>query len=274
VPPPIENLFLFSKATPGCYAYESHINNPEIMDSSDKNSYLWLMTNNIKQKGYVNFDEVAFSNEECLRSGERDCVANCYLELSRRGNSMEHYISPKTNQYINKNYSRKLNEKLYIVDLEKFDAVRESPTLSAEEKLKRSCITGTDFIKERIVNRYKDSVLTGYGLKLSDIVDYAAQVLRKPNVFIYDRSCGVILPMSRYEKRIDPVTKEEYNEHILPEMGLVIPFVEGYRIKGLGISKRRKYRKKRKTQKRNKRTTKRNENKLNFKSNKYKYKCL
>jgi hypothetical protein len=255
VPPPIENLFLCSKATPGCYAYE--YTGDEIASSLNKKSYLWLMTNNIKQKGYVNFDEVAFSKETCKERREYRCDANCYLELSRTGNSMEHFITPKTDQYINKYYSRNLNEKYYIVDLQKFDEVRDSPTLSAEEKLKSSCITGTDFIKGRMVKLYTDSIHTGYSLKLSDIMDYVAQVLRKPNVFIYDRSCAVILPMTRYEKRIDPVTKKEYQNIILPEMSLVIPFIEGYTTKGFGISKRRKY-KKIKTQKRNKRTKKRN----------------
>jgi hypothetical protein len=267
VPAPIENLFICTKAAPGklaCERTDDRGEDTEVIDSSNKNSYLWLMTDNIKDKGYVKYDEVAFKHK-CAPPDD-ECIANCFLELSREGNAMEHYIYPTTKKYINKNFSRSSSENLYIVDLEMFYKIRDDPTMTDIEKLEISCITNTEFMTERLYTTLTEdkTQIASYHITMKDIVDFIAQELRKPNAFIYDRSCGSIKKLQKYSKKVDPSTGKIISEPIHTKITEVAPYIKQYTDEGFGIKKmkhhKRKSKKNRKSNRKTRRKTKRIEN--------------
>ena len=255
VKPPVENLFICTKAAPSCVAYSYP--NEIIREALNEKYYLQSMTNEIKQKGYVNFDRVAFPDYKCSKKKQDKCVANCYLEGTRRGNSMEHYISPKTDEYIDKIYYSGIGELRYIIDLEKFDIARKSDVLDTQELLKSCCITETSFIKDRMVANKAGYMIKGYYISLRDIIHYASH-LGKQNVFIYDRSCGTIDPMTKQEKVIDPITRTETIKTILPPIEDVMPLMERFARLGFGISKRRRHKQRGRTKNRKDKQHKRN----------------
>jgi hypothetical protein len=247
VKPPVENLFICTKAAPSCVAYSYP--NEIIREALNEKYYLQSMTDEIINKGYVNFDKVAFPDYKCSKKKQDKCVADCYFEGIRRGNSMEHYISPKTDEYIDKIYYSGIGELRYIIDLEKFDIARKSDLLDTQELLKSCCITETSFIKDRMVANKVGSMIKGYYISLRDIMHYASY-LGKQNVFIYDRSCGTIDTMTKTEKVIDPITRKETIKTILPPIEDVIPLMERFARLGFGISKRKRHKQKNKTKNR------------------------
>lgn len=219
---PVENMFVCYKSAPGCVAREAQ--DQILKEVSDKGSYLWTMTNGIKTKGFVNFDEVAFPDYKCPVKNSSSAAGCCFAEVLRRGNSMEHYIGPNTKKYIDKMYYTNVGEHDYVIDLNEFDKVSESKTLDPVQKITASAVTLTDFLKARMTPKYKGTVLRSYSFRLSDLMDYASEVLGKTNVFIYDRSCGVTLP----------IMVDSSGTSVLPPIETIIPLVEGYSREGLG----------------------------------------
>lgn len=219
---PVENVFVCYKAAPGCVAREHQ--DQIIKEVSNKNSYLWTMTNGIKTKGFVNFDAAAFPDYKCPTKSACSAVGNCFSENLRRGNSMEHYINPASKKYIDKSYYINVGEHDYVIDLNEFDKVSESTTLDPVQKITASAVTLTDFLKARMTPVYKGAVIRSYTFKLSDIIDYAAEVLGKTNVFVYDRSCGIIFPRMVNDQGV-------FVEHPIET---VAALVEGYSREGFG----------------------------------------
>jgi hypothetical protein len=262
VPPPVENVFICSKAAPSRFSYSlGSPSNPRVTFDM-----LTEITNDVKSRGYVNFDAAVFPYYKCSRANKDKCVANCYSELIREGNAMEHYITPNTTQYIDKQYNYDLDDKRYIIDLEQFDRLQTSG-LSNEEKYLNSSITETEFIKSRFKPYYTGSKIKGYMITLKDIIDYASQVLNKQNVFIYDASCGVIIPMTTWKpsvnvhtgKKIFDSTGKQVTTIELPKAKQVEPLTKKAAQKGFGKSIKRRHRKTKKNKRRrhNKRITKR-----------------
>lgn len=238
---PTENMFLCTKSSPGCFAYGYP--GSILEDFENKNSSLWTMTNNLENKQYVNFDEVAFKPTK--RSTDTT-MAVCYLSDTKRGRAMEHYIHPNRNKYINKMYQGKCVDGLcYVLNLEKFNMVRSDPHMKIEERLAFSNILEEPFIMSRRAN-YPDGTFI---LNLSDIVNYASDVLKKKNVFIYDRSCGV------FDYTI------VNGEDVLPPIEKVITRVEEYTREGFGKSRQKK-RIVRKISKKNKRSIRKTRRRL------------
>jgi hypothetical protein len=246
---PVENLFICTKSAPGCLSFDYGKLIYEDVENQD--SSLWIMTNNILEKKFVNFDEVVFRDGPCERTRIRSDMSHafCYNEDKKRGRSMEHYISPSTKQYINKLYFGDLTDyKYYVIDLEKFHQVRDLP-MSVEEKLENCSIINHPFMQSRL---NVDISKNGFYFYMKDIMDYCSEVLQKKNVFIYDMSCGAT-----------PGTQKlEDGTIILPPAEKIIYETYKFAIKGLGISKRNRHRKKsRRTKRRNKKSKKDNEKK-------------
>lgn len=220
----IENVFLCTRAAPGCLAmgYDTAMRE----DFKNPDSALWTMTNNISTKRYVNFDEVVFKIK-----GRADdlTMAVCYKLDSKRGRAMEHYIHPNRKKYINKTYTAKYGDYLsYVIDLEKLEQVRHYKHMTLDQKIKYCDIMQNPFIMSRRVNTPKI-----FRIELSDIVDYATEFLDKQNVFIYDRSCSVI----------EPVTTWVNGKAVLPPIEEIVPFVEGYTREGFGRRRRKRQKK-------------------------------
>lgn len=231
---PTENMFLCTRAAPGCFAYGYP--GAILEDFENQDSSLWTMTNNLENKQYVNFDEMAFKPK---KYSDDSTMAVCYLSDTKRGRAMEHYIHPNRNKYINKIYQGKCADGLcYVINLEKLNLTRSDPHMKIEDRLAFSNILEEPFIMRRRSN-YPDGTFI---LNLSDIVDYASDVLKKTNVFIYDRSCSVF----------DHTLVN--GEILLPPIEKVITRVEGYTREGFGKSRRKKkgVRKMRKMSKRKK----------------------
>jgi hypothetical protein len=134
--------------------------------------------------------------------------------------------------------------------------------MTTEEKMESSCITNTDYIRPVLMPYYEGSVLKAYDIRLNTIIEYAAEVLKKPNVFIYDRSCGVIHKMINYNVMTHPITGKEYRVPIYPPVKDVIPLVNRFSEEGFGKHKKRLHRKtnrrnRNRNRNRNRRKTKR-----------------
>jgi hypothetical protein len=232
---PVENLFICTKAAPGCVTadYGSNI----FDDTKNSDSPLWTMAGNIYEKGFAIFDEVVFRSKPCKRVEQHKNLpfsrGFCYEPDSKSGRSMEHYIGPNSKQYLNKIYEgNRTDFKCYVIDLEQFSKTKVDS--SSYLMIHSSNIFNQEFMKDRmkVINN------TRFTIYLSDIIDYCAQVLRKKNVFIYDMSCG----------------KTPYNEE---DTRLTTDLFSRHRI--LGGSKRRIRRIRKKTKKNhrnNKRKTK------------------
>jgi hypothetical protein len=184
---PVENMFICTKSAPGCI---THDYGELIMDDFlNQDSSLWVMSNNIEQKRYVNFDETVFRLGECERKKRRNDLnyAFCYREDTKRGRSMEHYISPNSKRYIDKLYQGNRDDyKCYVINLETFYNIRDSP-ITLYEKIQRCSIIEDPYFKSKLTYSSDNKTFTFF---LSDIMDYCSRVLQKTNVFIYDRSCG------------------------------------------------------------------------------------
>lgn len=241
ITPPVENLFLCSKAAPGCLTADhgrfifEDIRNPD--------STLWQMTNDIYKEGFVNFDKVVFRNGPCGRisADDDDTRADCYKIDTKRGRSMEHFITPNTRSYINKEYRLTISDsKAYVINLELLNNYKDDSTIIPEEILVRCSIFDDPIMAGKLKKINEDS----YSFMLSDIMDYCSRVLGKKNVFIYDRSCGGTSG-----------TYFRNNVLVYAPLSPIIQRKKEFSAVGLGMSKRR-HRKKR-----NSKRTKRNHKK-------------
>lgn len=243
LPESIENLFICTKSSPGCTT--SDVGKYIFEDVENTDSSLWVMTNHLLEKKYVNFDDTVFRSKPCSRilTANDAITANCYIEDEKPGRPMQNYISPNTKKYINKFYEgRTTDNKCYVIDLNKFYEVRDLE-IPVKEKIRISTITNHDFMQERM-----SFSRNSFYFYLNDIIDYCSQVLHKQNVFIYDRSCGTVKIRSIVDGKV------VYSNM---ELDAVILATEEFARSGFGIPKKRIRRKRgSKRLKRNKRSRK------------------
>lgn len=210
---PVKNVFICSKSAPGCVTCPK-----DISTLANEDSLLWKMSSNIAQKGYVNFDEAIFG------PGAYCTEETSYVEDDKRGRSMENYISPNSNEYINKLYEIR-GEYSLIINLETFFNVRdlEIPLL---EKVNMCDICQDPDFQKRLMRGPN-----GYDwFWLSSVMEYCSENLKKNNVFIYDMACGTT-----------PDTREEGVSES-PPLTVVIQKTNEFARKGFGRSKRRRNR--------------------------------
>lgn len=216
---PIENLFICTKSSPGCVTWGTeNIHYDQTI----------TMMNNLINKKFVNFDEVAFSNidrikaqqaAECSRHHpmkakmiSRHLEENCHLLDKEKGRAMQHYINPNPHYYINKTYEvtdqtpkpDKIPDKsCYVIDLEVFSKQKST---DYHTRLKNSNILSSPYMISRIrVDRNNNM-----WFNLENIIDYCKDVLRKKTVFIYDRSCGGFkktVPTEKIIERVDELAR-------------------------------------------------------------------
>lgn len=184
---PLENVFICSKACPGTPAYAS--NTKVITDTEYKDSSLNVMLNNINNLGYVNFDQSVFRNKYKGKGS-----GNCYTRECKEfgfGLEMQHYITPLTNSYINKSYEAITEDiSIYVIDLEIYNTLVNNPDLTTLEIIDQANIINQESF-HKITEEEEDGNFT-YLFTLKDIIDYCKNIKQKPNVFIYDTSCGEI----------------------------------------------------------------------------------
>jgi hypothetical protein len=256
---PLENVFICTKATPGVCSYDfgkliySDIANP---DSTPN-----VMINNIANDHFVNFDHsvyrfnavdkpgYTFDNVRKKSSNDPKTVADCYdLTQTHFGVEMQNYISPITTRYINKKFQGNFNDhKCFVVDLELLSDFVSNLDVNIAR-------FGQNFFMHpyNILNLkpFRDKI-TGYLINfyMKDIIDYCVSK-GKPNVFIYDKSCGGIedIPIDR--------STETLSESLRPKLKLT---VNAMRSHGFGLNLRNKTAKTHKKRNKNKkRNTKRN----------------
>ena len=203
---PIENVFICSKASPGCYAFD--LGTIALSDIEYPNSTIHVMTDNIEKKGFVNFDQSSFrydvpdissSDTARIQSKSRmNDIASPHINMNIFGIEMRHYITPRTDVYINKIYEATFTDtKCYVFDLEELKKFYQNK----ENNIRRY---GRDIFYhpynilslprfQSMFRRYLKRFLTPkpFRFTLKDIMDYCKEK-GKPNVFIYDKSCGVI----------------------------------------------------------------------------------
>ena len=178
------------------------------------------MTDNIEKKGFVNFDQSSFrydvpdissSDTARIQSKSRmNDIASPHINMNIFGIEMRHYITPRTDVYINKIYEATFTDtKCYVFDLEELKKFYQNK----ENNIRRY---GRDIFYhpynilslprfQSMFRRYLKRFLTPkpFRFTLKDIMDYCKEK-GKPNVFIYDTSCGVIGDISQkdYEEII------------------------------------------------------------------------
>lgn len=184
---PLENVFICSKACPGTPAYASKTK--VITDTEYTDSSLNVMLNNIDELGYVNFDQSVFRTKYKGKGS-----GNCYKRECKEfgfGLEMQHYISPLTKSYINKSYEAMTEDmSIYVIDLEIYNTLVDNPDLTTLEIIDQANIINQESF-HKITEEEEDGNFT-YLFTLKDIIDYCKNIKQKPNVFIYDTSCGEI----------------------------------------------------------------------------------
>ena len=212
---PIENVFICNKATPGCATYSYDF----IIESDIKypNSTIHVMTDNIEKKGFVNFDQSVFRIDvpdinpldESRQTAKMvpSIIANPHKNRRTFGIEMQHYILPRSDVYINKTYMGKDSDNTFFV----FDLEELKKFYQDEETNIRTYGTNIFYHPYNILNLplFQHKTITNkYGrikihFNMKNIMDYCKEK-GKPNVFIYDTSCGVIGDISQkdYEEII------------------------------------------------------------------------
>jgi len=204
---PIENMFICTKATPGCLTYDYG----EIVysDMAYPNSSLHVMTDNIERNHFVNFDQTVFRYEVpdmlIYDTKRKDAIKDPRMIANPHINSltppfgieMRHYISPITNSYFNKSFEgNTFDHKCYVFDLEllhnhyKHTGFSKNVlryNISAMFNRPYNILSLPQFQSRKISTRNGDLI----HFTMKDIMDYC-KAKGKPNVFIYDKSCGGI----------------------------------------------------------------------------------
>jgi hypothetical protein len=192
----LKNVFICTKSAPGIYAYDSKCDTENKVYARRGNLYD-KMFDSINQYKALSFDEISI---HAYKLNTFEVAANCRVLNKRMGTSMEHYISPRTNAYIEKEYRTIMapNESFptdgsdSIIDIKVFGSLS---TNDAQERLNNSNILlNSDFI--RFINAQRDSNiivrdnrLIRAKILLSSIIEFY-NTHGVENIFIYDTSCG------------------------------------------------------------------------------------
>lgn len=216
---PLKNVFICAKAAMGCISTDD--GRMVISDASYHNSTLRLMIDNIKKKGFVNFDQSVFRYKEPIHPSDTlriemtkpeqySTIGNCYdLTCSQFGKEMQHYIIPMSKFYLNKEYQGNLKDhKCFVIDLDLFNSFKGTDPIT---RLNRSNILNQQYFT--LTGKLKKiGNLVSFTLK--DIIDYCKDVKRNENVFIYDKSCSDLITHPTESEIITKVT------HLVREHGL------------------------------------------------------
>jgi hypothetical protein len=211
IEPPLENIFLYSKAPVGFESFDTCTNIfTDVMDGE----FMDQMYESINNNNFITFDNIVFKRNERCKYGPRS-FANCFIEQSEVGKARQHYIFPNTKVYLNKVLSSKsdgTDNRVYIIDLEELRRSKEEG-LPIEAQLRRANLLekpelldmmdyGFIFKDEENENKVLD-----YRLKMSAIINYYSRVAGKQNLFIYDMSCGVTKDPRNMQEVIKKITE-------------------------------------------------------------------
>lgn len=193
----LKNVFICTKSTPGLFSY--HCKDDRVSKSyASKGNLFDKMFYSVNNYKALSFDEI---NNQIYQFNKSSVAANCRIINKRMGGAMEHYIIPKTNEYIEKIYSTKLeegeefftNNNDSIIDIQAFGSLDDS--MDAQTRLRNSnLLLNRDFIESLGPSRMSTIIIQDQRVKsasifLGDIIHYYS-TLGKENIFIYDTSCG------------------------------------------------------------------------------------
>jgi surface protein len=258
----LENIFVCSKAAMGCIAYDS---DAHLVDSAKDGNLLDEMCESIKRFSSIPFDEIIFNyyGSQDTKKISGNCRTNEYIF----GGPMQHKIGPNNKGFINKTYTGSVEDStIYIIDVETFCNVKEIH----RNPMKR--LTESNILLKPELNvknlKIKNGKIIDFDVELSDIVNYYSKVLRKKNLFVYDRSCGSFKsedypeePISFHQAVGDIDTKlVKGHPSLIPFERHLSNITEELRSQGWGkkksVTKKRKLNTKRKTKKHKKKQNK------------------
>jgi hypothetical protein len=245
-PPNLQNFFICTKASPGTVSVECAFGMKDKKYASDGNMFDQIYESITQFKAF-SFDGIS-TNIHKMKSGIT--AADCWVVNKQFGKSMQHYISPSTNKFINKHYTGSFIDYTdSMIDIQRFNNFKTEEDLKT--RLRNSNILFDPNILEGTPTKTNPSFvlidettqnILEFSIMLEDIIKYYNKLGVK-NLFIYDLSCGVLENDENYDSIIEMASRHgslqtfrpEYFTRKKDEIGSVIKKNTNI---GLGVSKK------------------------------------